>query len=238
MREAGIIRCVVNGTCPDDWEAVSQLAQSYPDLVIPSFGLHPWKTPWPNDSWKDELLQYLDLHANACIGECGLDRWIKHPDISAQEEIFLFQLSLATERNLPISIHVLKAWGWLLDLLEKHPTPERGFLLHSYGGSKEVAARLLEMGAYFSFSGYFLNERKQAVRDVFATLPLDRILLETDAPDMLPPEQHIRHHLSENINHPANLPEIALGLSHYLQIPTTELASTTNSNFHTFFGVE
>lgn len=238
MRQDGITRCVVDGTSPDDWAEVSRLATEFQDLVIPSFGLHPWKTPWRDDSWKEELLRYLDMHSNACIGECGLDKWIRNPDLRAQEDSFIYQLNLATERNLPISIHILKAWGWLLEILKNHPTPARGFLLHSFGGSKEVAHQLLDMGAYFSFSGYFLIERKQNVRDTFSSLPLDKILLETDAPDMLPPEDLIRYPMSENANHPANLPEIASGLSHHLQLNTADLLLSTNCNFRRFFGVE
>ncbi|SHJ26298.1 TatD DNase family protein [Rubritalea squalenifaciens DSM 18772] len=238
MREAGITRCVVNGTSPDDWPKVSELANRHPDLITPSFGLHPWKTPCHDDRWKETLLQYLDKHPDACLGECGLDRWMKNPDRQAQEEAFLFHLALAAERNLPLSIHVLKAWGWLMNLLENHALPQRGFLLHSYGGSLETAKELLKLGAYFSFSGYFLSERKAGVREVFAQLPLNRLLLETDAPDMTPPDKFRPYPMSENTNHPANLPSIASGLSYYLQTSTATLASHINANFQRFFGVE
>ena len=206
MLESGITRCVVNGTCPDDWPKVAELAAQYPDLIIPSFGLHPWNKPISN--WLEELTHFLDTTPNSCVGECGLDRWIEGYDMELQTEIFTAQLEIAAKRNLPLSIHCLKAWGTLIEILESHPLPARGFLLHSYGGSAELVPRLTKLGAYFSFSGYFLHPRKAKVIDAFRAVPTDRLLMETDAPDMLPPENVITHPLSEEINHPSNLKSI------------------------------
>ncbi len=216
MRTTGVTRCVVNGTCPDDWKKVADLARRHPDLIIPSFGLHPWKKP--TTDWFEQLVGYLDTTPNACIGECGLDRWMEDFDVDLQEDIFLKHLKLATERNLPLSIHCLKAWGHLVEILESHPLPERGFLLHSYGGSKELVPRLAKLGAYFSFSGYFLHEKKHKVREAFAVVPADRLLIETDAPDMLPPKEAITHPLPENLNHPANVAAIHQTASAFLDV--------------------
>jgi len=228
MIKSGVTRCVVNGTCPADWPRVAELAKNHPKFIIPSFGLHPWKEP--TDDWLEKLILYLDTVPNACIGECGLDRWIRDYDIDMQTEIFIAQLKLATKRNLPISIHCLKAWGHLVDILESHPLPKRGFLLHSYGGSAELVPRLTKLGAYFSFSGYFLHERKQNVRDAFKLVPPDRLLIETDAPDMLPPESVISYALPNGINHPANLPCIYQAVSLFLD------TSRVDDNFSTSYG--
>ena len=228
MRSAGVTRCVVNGTCPDDWPRVAELAAKHPDLVIPSFGLHPWREP--TEHWFEQLIHHLDTISGACIGECGLDRWIKDYDINKQTEIFVKQLQLATERNLPISIHCLKAWGPLLDVLESNPLPARGFLLHSYGGSAELIPQLVKLGAYFSFSGYFLHQKKNKTREAFLNIPSDRLLMETDAPDMLPPESTITHPLPDKLNHPANLPAIHKAASEFLELGIVE------QNFFRFFG--
>ncbi|MDC0088102.1 TatD family hydrolase [Akkermansiaceae bacterium] len=227
MLQSGVKKCVVNGTSPDDWEKVASLASEYPDLIIPSFGLHPWKAP--TDDWYDLLLHYLDTTANACIGECGLDRWIDDYDIEEQTETFIQQLDLATERNLPLSIHCLKAWGALLDILESRPLPERGFLLHSYGGSAELVPRLAKLGAYFSISGYFLHPRKRKVIEAFQQVPRDRLFIETDAPDMLPPEHLITHPLKGEVNHPANIAALYLEFSKHLD------TSQVKGNFSRFF---
>ena len=227
MKASGITRCVVNGTDPDDWQKVAELAAAHPDFIIPSFGLHPWKKPTAN--WLEELTSLVTSTPHACIGECGLDRWMKDYDIDLQKEVFLTQLGIAAQRNLPLSIHCLKAWGLLIELLESHPLPERGFLLHSYGGSTELVPKLTELGAYFSFSGYFLHERKAQVLKTFQSIPSDRLLIETDAPDMIPPEAYISHPLPEEINHPANLATITAELSRTVD------TSLVLDNFNQFF---
>lgn len=227
MRDAGVRRCVVNGTCADDWPAVAELAGQHPDLVIPSFGLHPWRKP--SHGWLEQLAGLLDTVPGACVGECGLDRWMEHCDAGLQEEVFLAQLRLAADRDLPLSIHCLKAWGRLVELLESNPLPKRGFLLHSYGGPQELVARLARLGAYFSFSGYFLHARKQKVREAFRKVPPDRLLFETDAPDMLPPETAVSHPLDGNLNHPGNLGAIAREASAFLD------TASAGENFRRFF---
>lgn len=236
-REAGVNRMVVNGTHPDDWEKVSALHLQYPELIIPSYGLHPWKTPAKDDSWKSKLVHLEENNPLACVGECGLDRWMQNPDKEAQEDAFRFQLELAARLNKPISIHILKAWGWLFDILDSSPLPERGIMLHSFGGSKEVAQRLLKYNSYFSFSGYFLQQRKVKVLEAFTSLPLDRILLETDAPDMLPPEKWISHPLKDKLNHPANLSSIAQSLATILDLSPEAMSAQLERNFQQYFGM-
>ena len=228
MISSGISRCVVNGTSPSDWPKVAELAAQYPEFIIPSFGLHPWQNP--TNTWYDQLLTYLETIPHACVGECGLDRWIKDYDIDLQREVFITQLTLAEQRNLPLSIHCLKAWGVLLDILESQPLPKRGFLLHSYSGSTELIPRLEKLGAYFSFSGYFLHPQKQNVRDTFRQVSPDRLLIETDAPDMLPPGGLIDYPLNQKLNHPANLKRITDEAAKFLD------TSRVTKNFQCFFG--
>ncbi|MGJ8671768.1 TatD family hydrolase [Rubritalea sp.] len=235
IKDQGINALVVNGTSPDDWDSVTELSKAYPDLVIPSYGLHPWKTPCTRDDWKTLLTQLITDNPKSCIGECGLDRWIRDPDREAQQDAFKFQLDLASRLNRPISIHVLKAWGWLLEILESSNLPNRGFMLHSFGGSIEVAQQLVKLGAYFSFSGYFLQDRKFEVQEAFRHIPIDRILIETDAPDMLAPKKFITHPLEEKTNHPANLVATARGLATLLAIDIDELSSQLEANFTRFF---
>lgn len=107
--------------------------------------------------------------------------------------------------------------------------------MHSFGGSIETARRLVPFGAFFSFSGYFLHARKAAVLKVFKQLPADRILLETDAPDMLPPDEIITHPLPDNRNHPANLATIGNALARSLQTTPAHLAARTAQNAHDCF---
>lgn len=229
MRAAGVLRCVVNATREADWPLVEALALGHPDFVVPAFGIHPWHAHTAADGWQARLARLLEKHPRASVGECGLDGWVSAPALEIQRPVFLDQLRLARDLKRPASIHCLKAWGALFEAFDEVPPPP-AFLMHSFGGSIETARRLLPLGAFFSLSGHFLHERKAAVLDVFRQLPDDRILLETDAPDMRPPESHVSHPLPAPVNHPANLSAIGRGLAETLGMPAAAFAALTNAN--------
>lgn len=233
MKQAGVTRCVVNATRESDWSAVEALASEHPDFISSAFGIHPWHAHTAAPGWQERLAALLEKHPQASLGECGLDHWVAEPSLAIQRPVFIDQLRLAREMDRPITLHCLKAWGALLDCFAESPPPSR-FLMHSFGGSIETARRLLPLGSYFSFSGHFLHMRKSAVLDVFRQLPLDRILLETDAPDMLPPAEIITHPLPESRNHPANLPAIGEALAAALGMTSAALAELTHENAQRF----
>lgn len=235
MREAGVAHCVVNATCESDWAEVEKLAAAEPDFISPAFGIHPWHAHTASRDWLGNLRGLLEKYPRASVGECGLDQWISFPDLAVQRPVFLDQLGLARELDRAVTIHCLKAWGALFEVFDDAPPPPR-FLMHSFNGSIEIARRLIPLGAFFSFSGYFLHPRKSAVLEVFKQLPRDRILLETDAPDMLPPAEVIRHPLPENHNHPANLAAIGQALAKAMEMPPEVLADLTRANACACFG--
>lgn len=245
---------VVNGTCEADWPEVAALARQQP-FVRASYGLHPWNVGNASPDWRDVLRAHLDAASSAGIGEVGLDRWIlerARPDdsrlaslrrasLDEQMAAFRWQLELATEQNRPLTIHCIDAWGALADLLRTAKLPQRGFLLHAYGGSAELARDFAALGAYFSFNGYFLGERQAAKRAVFATLPSDRLLVETDAPAMPLPENARTYSLpgladGNPINHPANIGAVYSGLADVRHVASDELAATVEANFLRLFG--
>jgi TatD DNase family protein len=239
IRREGTVKMVVNGSSEADWAAVLDLAQKHPE-VIPSFGYHPWYVKERTESWQNSLLGYLDK-AHGAIGEIGLDRWIKDYDLQQQEQVFVWQLRVAAERNLPMSIHCLQAWGKLLELLRAEPRPRCGFVLHSFGGSREMILELAELGAYFSLPGYFAHERKERQRDAFRHVPRERLLIETDAPDQLLPPERDRHPLLDNssgkaINHPANLGAVYQFAAELFEESVEALAARVEANFSRLFG--
>lgn len=237
MREVGITGCVVNGTCEGDWEEVAGSAAAWPDFVRPAFGVHPWRAADAGAGWMMDLEARLDVFPRTgSVGECGLDGWVKGPSLEVQRAVFLPQIALARERELPVTVHALKAWEPLFEALKKEPPPERGFLLHSFGGSEELVKRLADLGAWFSFSGYFLQERKAKVLEAYRAVPRERLLVETDAPDMLPPEEFWVETLPEKLNHPANLVRIVEGLAEALGMEAAELERLTDGNARRFFG--
>lgn len=236
MREAGVERCVVNATGEQDWGAVAQLAAAFPDFVVPAFGVHPWRAHEVQVGWQDRLKQLIQTHPGSSLGECGLDGWVAAPGLEQQVPVFRDQLEIARELGCPVTIHALKAWGPMLECLEDL-TPPGSFLMHSFGGSFETARRLVALGAWCSCSGYFLHPRKAAVLDVFRRLPRERLLVESDAPDMLPPGEWITHPRVDGLNHPANLPGIARALAVALEMPEDELADRLRDNARRCFGI-
>lgn len=234
----GVACAVVNGSCEQDWQDVLSLAAAH-HWVLPSFGYHPWYVHEASATWRDTLLRYLDAVPSA-IGEMGLDRWKEGLDPVLQEEFFLAQLEIAAERDLPVSIHCLKAWGRLLELLSTHRLPRCGFVLHSYGGSVEMIPQLARLGAYFSCPGYYLEGSKRKKLEVFRSVPSERLLIETDAPDQSLPLALDRYGLQDEhmrrINHPALLPTVYEGVAQFLGTPLLDLTASVAENFERLFG--
>lgn len=251
----GLQRAVVNGTCESDWPVVAELAARFA-WILPSFGLHPWDAGNRSGDWLDRLRAQLAAHPRAAVGEIGLDRWMldsARPDdprlaglrrapLEEQGEVFLKQLALAATENRPVTIHCLQAFGALDGLLRHVNTPERGFLLHAYGGPAEMVGQFADRGAYFSFNGAFLDARHGAKREAFKKVPLDRLLVETDAPAMPLPAEHARFALppapdGSPVNHPANLAATYAGLAELRSLRLETLAGQVEENFARFFGV-
>lgn len=236
---AGVARMVVNGCGEADWPDVTRLARAYP-AVLPSYGVHPWYHTEQSPRWLETLEHLLQADPHAAVGEIGLDRWKEDLSYAGQEEVFLAQWNLAARLNRPASIHCLKAWGRLLELLRAHPGPDRGFVLHSYGGPAEMIRSFTDLGAYFSFPGYYLHPRKERQRDTFRLVPRDRLLAETDAPDQGLPDERNTHPLSDPaghpVNHPANLAAVYAGLARLRQEPPEHLAEALAENFQRVFG--
>ena len=238
IRSLGITRLVVNGTHPGDWESVAALASRIPE-VIPCYGLHPWRVGSEPGNWLGDLGERLRGDPRAGVGEIGLDRWMKNPDSDRQREVFIAQLALAGSLGRPVTIHCLQAWGSLLEVLETAPRPRR-LLLHSYGGPLEMIDRFVSLGAWFSISGYFFRPGKESKLAAFDRIPRDRLLVETDAPDMVPPPELVRFHLPSSgtpePNHPGNLGSIHEALARRLGMGTADLAALVGTNFAEWFG--
>ena len=234
----GVARMVVNGSCEADWEQVAQLAREHA-FVVPSFGYHPWYIRERTADWEENLAQHLDSMPSA-VGEIGLDRWIKDFDLEDQEKVFVRQLRMAAERNVPASIHCLQAWGKLEEVLRREPRPACGFILHSFGGPEEMIPPLTKLGGYFSLPGYFAHERKSRQRAAFKKVPIERLLIETDAPDQCLPEERTRFALpptkeGKPVNHPANIAAVYSFAAELLEMDPTILANQVEENFLRLF---
>lgn len=234
----GIEGLGVNGTCEADWDAVEQLAAGEP-RVFPFFGLHPWKAGGESQDWLRDLEARVLRHPRAGVGEIGLDRWIRDGDFERQKEVFAMQLDLAVRHARPLALHCLQAWGTLLEMC-RAAGPPRGMLLHSYGGPAEMVAEFLEMGAWFSISGYFFRPGKESKREVFRTIPLERLLIETDAPDMALPSELCQYPVPGDAegkrNHPANLGAVHAAVAELRGMAIGDLTECVARNFRAWVG--
>ena len=237
--ELGVERVVINGTEEADWEGVGQLAEMF-SFVKPAFGVHPWKIFNRSQHWLGNLEYCID-HYQGYVGEIGLDRWVEHHDFDDQIEVFMKQLQLATRKDIPASIHCLNAWGKMLEILGEEPLPSNGVLLHSYSGSIELVPKLVELGCYFSFSGNFLLKHKRKAQATFQTIPIERILVETDGPSQMLPKALAEYTLPEDsegeaVNHPGNIGAVYEGLAKLLSQPLDQLAAQVAINYESLFG--
>lgn len=249
---AGVARMVVNGSCESDWLEVAALAGRHPQIV-PSFGYHPWYIHERTTDWLKNLSRFLDEIPSA-VGEIGLDRWKPGLAYDSQEEVFIAQLRISAERDLPVSIHCLQTWGRMLEILKSEPHPRCGFLLHSYGGPREMVESFAKLGAYFSLPGYYAHERKERQRETFRAVPPDRLLIETDAPDQMLPESKNAEPRMKNLcggaqihpltdpatgkplNHPANISAVYAFAATLFNEPVETLAARVEENFLRLFG--
>jgi TatD DNase family protein len=237
LEEMGIAGAVVNGTVDADWEAVAELARRHA-WVIPSYGIHPWHCAERAKDWLHQLETRLD--ECGVIGEIGLDRWKEGLDFDDQQKVFRDQLRIAAERNIPATIHCLRAWGALWEIIREEPVPKCGFLLHAYGGPPEMIPGFAGRGAYFSFNGSFLAAQRTNKRETFLHVPLDRLLVETDAPAMPLPGELTRYPLpptaeGQPVNHPANLAVAYEGLANLRGITLEALGCAVAENFRRLF---
>lgn len=231
---AGDYLCVVNATEEDDWGAVAGLAGD--PGVRPAYGLHPWKVANRRRGWENRLIRRLENDPRAGVGEAGLDRWIHGHDVKDQETVLRIHMEIASALNRPLTIHCLRAWGAMRACLANGPLPKRGFLLHAYGGPAEMIPEFASMGAYFSFSTYFTDPKRHRVRQNFACVPPERLLVETDAPAMPPPPSLNKNHLQDPgdgslLNHPANLSLALHSLAEIRRESVAALEKRTTENF-------
>ncbi len=238
-QEHSVSRFVCNGTRPFDWPIVKQIAQEH-ESVSPCYGLHPWFISQSRTGWQ-ELLGDM-LNGATAVGEIGLDGWIENSDEKLQQTVFRSQLELAYQLRLPAVIHCVQAWGAMMDILRTEKFLPQTMIWHSFGGSREIMAELASMGGYFSFAGNVLRKRQDRRREVLRVVPLERLLLETDSPNIIPPRRYIKSSSQDaegkQINEPANLAGILEGISAILEIPEAALTEQLQQNYQRAFLIE
>jgi TatD DNase family protein len=167
------------------------------------------------------------------VGECGLDYHYMNSERDVQREVFAWQVALAREKDLPLSLHVRgdepDAFGEALDIWRQEGAGEVAGVLHCYTGNLDFARRALDERLEVSFSGILTFKRDRGLRDVARGLPLDRLMVETDAP-LLSPEGHRGQR-----NEPARVVLVGRTLAEVQGVPVEEVAAATSRNARRLF---
>lgn len=228
-RTSDVMVQIIPAVTAAEWPRVKQTCNDYPGL-FPAYGLHPMFCHEHTDADLQALREWITQEHPVAVGECGLDFYIKNPDKQRQLELFTAQLEIASEFDLPVIIHARKAVEETINCLQKYPNL-RG-VLHSYSGSMQQAKRLIDMAFLISFGGPVTYPRSTRLHQLVAELPLECIMLESDAPDQ-PDSQH-----QGQRNEPSYLPLILQQISVIRSDTADSIAAQTSANALKLFGIE
>ncbi len=213
------------GTQEADWEDLIAIAGKA-DTVLPCFGVHPWYVNTLSSGWEETLGHCLGRIPSG-VGEIGLDFTTDAPDRQLQEAVFITQLTMAQALRLPVSIHIRKAWDSFIRILKQVGPLAGGGLIHSFSGSGDMVPLFERHNLYISFSGAVTNPHNKKAGKALKAVSPDRLLMETDSPDLLP---RLPVPAKDKINTPANLLVIAEASANILKIPTKSLVQQTFDN--------
>ena len=241
-REAGVERCVIPAVDAGNWGAVRTLAQRWGDVYC--LGIHPLYVPQAEEADLVALRSEIAAHRSdshlAAVGEIGLDFFVPALCTPAmrekQEHFYQAQLHIAAEFELPVVLHVRRSADRLLKFLRFHPSAKgwRG-IAHAFNGSTQQAQAFVELGLKLGFGGAVTFERALQLRRLAHTLPLESVVLETDAPD-IPPHwlyttaQRRESGVEQGVNTPSQIPRIAQVVAQLRGIPVAALQAATWRN--------
>ena len=222
----GVKRMIIPATTANRWEKVKAVCASHEGLY-PAYGLHPMFIEQHHVSHLQELDEWLEREAVVAVGECGLDFFTSRIDEKWQKQLFQEQLQLADNHRLPVIVHARKAMDEVISLL-RHQR-QHGGVIHSFAGSEQQARQLYDLGFKLGIAATVSFERARKLRAVVASMPLDALLLESDAPD-----QPGATHRGE-LNRPAYVVEHLHCIAELRQIDVAELASALTRNTESLF---
>jgi TatD DNase family protein len=228
-RQTGVSRIVSICNSLHDFVKVYDNLKSAAN-VYHAVGVSPSEVRNPGKSWLQTVEQSAHLPRVVAIGEVGLDYYHKYGDKKSQIELFITQLDIASKLDYPVIIHNRDAGRDVLEILRDR-LPRKGGVLHCYSEDAEYAKKALPLNLYFSFAGNLTYRNARNLHETIAVLPLDRILIESESPFMVPAEQRGKR------NMPKFLPMTARCLADMLKLSLEETAAALWENSNRFFGL-
>lgn len=220
-RAAGVVGIIVPAIQAAGWDGLLGLCAREPDLY-PALGLHPLYLDRHEAAHLAALEARIAAAPVVAVGEIGLDFYVPNLDPERQQRLIEAQLAIARTAGLPVLLHVHKAHDPMLATLRRIRVP--GGIVHAFNGSLDQAQRYLDLGFLLGFGGMLTFERSTRLRALARTLPLDRLVLETDAPDMT-----VAAHRGER-NSPEYLPYCLAALAEVRGVDPTSVAQVTTAS--------
>ncbi|PTP31805.1 deoxyribonuclease [Vibrio splendidus] len=229
-KQAQVEKILIPSIGQSNWSKLDKIAKSYPNVYY-ALGFHPYFLEQANDEQLSDLRQLLSSKNRQCvaIGECGLDFFFD-VEREKQERFFIQQMELAKAFELPLIIHERKSYNRLIELLKQHKFTFGG-VIHGFSGSEQQALSWIKLGFYIGVGGTITYPRAQKTRTTIAKLPLECLVLETDAPDMP------MYGNQGNINHSKHLVTILNELFLLRKEPKQSVAAQIWQNSHRAFGI-
>ena len=222
-KQAGVQRIVSINNSLHDFEKVYKNIKAIPGIYH-AVGVAPSEVTNPGSDWINTIEKNLELPNVVAVGETGLDYYKNFGDKRSQIELFITQLEIAQKHNLPVIIHNRDAGNDLYDILSEH-IPDAGAILHCYSENAEYAKKCLDKNIWFSFAGNLTYRNARNLHETVLNIPVERILIETESPFMIPAEFRERKRTM-----PAYLPSTAKFLSEMLDMDLEALSEQLWTN--------
>ncbi|MDE1963502.1 MAG: TatD family hydrolase [Xanthomonadaceae bacterium] len=226
-KRSGVRTMVVPAVDASGWAALAQLAETHTG-ICPAYGMHPMFLACHRPEDVDRLDAWLDAHPAVAVGETGLDHFVASLDHERQLALFERHLAIAVNHRLPVIVHARRAVDAVIGAIRRHPGV-RG-VVHSFSGSLEQAIQLDRLGFFVGIGGPLTHARAQRLHRIFAQLPIEQIVLESDAPDQ-PGAMHRGQR-----NEPAWIADTANALAALRGMGVDEVARSTTANAGRLFG--
>jgi TatD DNase family protein len=233
-RHAGLSAIIVTGSDVDSAARALQLARGQPGFLYATAGLHPHHAAGLDSETLLALRELAQAHEMVATGEMGLDFFRDFAPRPAQERAFQRQLEMAVDVGKPVFLHQRDAHARFLPILREQLDHLPAAVVHCFTGTREELRDYLDLGLYIGITGWICDERRgrhllACVRDI----PLDRLMLETDAPYLLP--RNLQPRPASRRNEPAYLPAVLATVAQALGRPATEVAAATTATARQFF---
>jgi TatD DNase family protein len=229
-REAGVEHFVTIGCDLTTSRAAVELADRYP-FIYATVGVHPHEAKQIGDSWYDDLRRLAEHKKVVAYGEIGLDYHYNHSPPKLQRERFREQITLARDLRLPIVVHTREAQEDTIAILKEENAADVGGVFHCFSGDAQLAKNALDLGFLLSFSGVITFQNATMLRDIVKTVPMDRILVETDSPYLTPAPHRGKR------NEPAHVRLVSEKIAAIQGMTADQIAELTSQNARRVFKI-